>query len=275
MRLLQAVVSFLKVWQQFPAQILDLLIDDYRQRHFYGGGRYADPLRLSRHEAQIYSQNGEDGLIAECFRRLGAHSRRFVEIGVGDGLENNTAFLLTQGWSGVWLESSPRRVRRIHTNAWKYVQEGRLKIRQALVTSENINPLLASSLVTGDIDLLSIDIDGNDYWVWQSITVVEPRVVVIEYNARYPPGLSWIMPYNPRNQFWDDGYFGASLSALEELGRQKGYVLVGCDFTGTNAFFVRQGLANGKFCAPFVAENHYEPPRYFLRRRPARRNRLA
>jgi hypothetical protein len=129
--------------------------------------------------------------------------------------------------------------------------------------------------VTGDIDLLSIDIDGNDYWVWQSITVVEPRVVVIEYNARYPPGLSWIMPYNPRNQFWDDGYFGASLSALEELGRQKGYVLVGCDFTGTNAFFVRQGLANGKFCAPFVAENHYEPPRYFLRRRPARRNRLA
>ncbi len=118
--------------------------------------------------------------------------------------------------------------------------------------------------MSGSIDLLSLDIDSNDYHVWKAITAIEPRVVCIEYNAKFRPPVEWIMPR-------DDGYvwngtdrMGASLSAMTKLGAEKGYALVGCDIIGANAFFVREDLAKGHFAEPFTAENHYQPPRYYL-----------
>ena len=112
--------------------------------------------------------------------------------------------------------------------------------------------------------MLSIDIDGNDYWVWKAIDSYSPRVVVIEHNSVFRSDVEWIMSYNPNNIWNGSSYFGASLKSLEKLGNQKGYRLVGCDFTGVNAFFVRNDLVGDKFFEPFTAENHYEPPRYFL-----------
>jgi hypothetical protein len=111
---------------------------------------------------------------------------------------------------------------------------------------------------------LSIDIDRNDYWVWKAIEVVRPRVVVIEYNAALRPPLSLVVPYDPRAMWNGTNYFGASLEAMVRLGREKGYRLVGCSFSGGNAFFVRNDVAGTHFLDPATAEEHYEPPRQFF-----------
>jgi hypothetical protein len=106
-------------------------------------------------------------------------------------------------------------------------------------------------------DLLSIDIDGNDYWVWKAINVISPRVVVIEYNAKFPPDYEWIMKYNEKHIWQGDDEHGASLKSLELLGKIKGYQLVATNITGTNAFFIKEELAKELFPLPAIAENLY------------------
>jgi hypothetical protein len=131
------------------------------------------------------------------------------------------------------------------------------------VTAENINELLSRAGFTGEIDLLSIDIDFNDYWVWKAVEAARPRVVVIEYNAALRPPMSLVVPYSPDRMMSGGNYFGASLEALVRLGRAKGYRIVGCSFAGVNAFFVRDDLCAGHFLEPATAEEHFEPSRYF------------
>ena len=226
--------------------------------------RNADPKRLLRYGFKVYSQCDEDGIIQKIFRRIGTGNRVFVEFGVETGVECNTVKLLVEGWSGVWLDGSPANVAQIQKHFECFVRDGRLRAIQSFITAENINSLIAQGGVTGDIDLLSIDIDRNDYWVWQAIEIVKPRVVVIEYNATLRPPMSAVVPYE-RMQTWNgSNYFGASLEALVRLGRKKGYRLVGCSFNGANAFFVHDAFAEDHFLDPPTAEEHYEPPRYFF-----------
>lgn len=227
-------------------------------------GRYADPRHLAHHEHRVYSQNGEDGIIAEIFRRIGTEHRTFVEIGVGDGRENNTALLLAAGWSGVWLEGDKKCARAIREHFARQLTDGRLKLMESFITTENIHELLARAPAPPKIDLLSIDIDRNTYYIWEALPELRPRVVVVEYNATMPPHLDWKVEY--RADRWFDGsfYYGAGLKTYELLGKKLGYSLVGCDLCGVNAFFVRDDLLGDKFVGPFTAENHYEPPRYWL-----------
>jgi hypothetical protein len=141
----------------------------------------------------------------------------------------------------------------------------RLSYRKCWITRENIDHLLTEYNVPRNLDLISIDLDGNDYWIWEAIEQFTPRVVVIEYNATFPPDIFWIMKYNPDHRWDGSSYFGASLKALVELGREKGYSLIGCDYTGTNAYFIHESIDLKEFQEPFSPEYHYEPPRYYLR----------
>jgi len=222
--------------------------------------RHQDDRRLLRHYAQVCSQNGEDGMIHEIFRRIGVTDRVFVELGVGDGRENNTAFLLSCGWSGFWIDGDDR---------FTAVMErpdiaGSLRGRSAFITKENVGALLADLGVPRSFDLLCIDIDMNTYHVWDALRDYTPRVVVVEYNAAIPPDIDWKVRY-AANRMWDGSQnFGASLKAFELLGRDLGYSLVGCDLLGVNAFFVRDSLLNDMFAPPYTSQNHYHPPRYAL-----------
>ena len=233
-----------------------------------GNNRYRDPKRLLVHGAQYWSQNFEDGMLAEIFRRLGTVSGTFLEIGVGDGSENNTAALLFAGWSGYWIEGDALCCNSICSRLKTMPRiASRLKVRQALVSPENISALLGELGVPEEIDLFSLDIDLNTYHIWAALKGFRPRVVVVEYNAGVPPHVEWVHPYEP-GRGWDRTQaFGASLKAYELLGRKFGYSLVGCDIIGANAFFVRNDLVGDQFAAPFTAENHYEPPRYHLAHR--------
>ncbi len=227
--------------------------------------RYHDPTHLAHFEHQIYSQNGEDGIIIEIFRRVGHGTKTFIEVGVGDGLENNTAFLLSQGWKGLWIDGSPECGTVIRREFSRSISAGDLLFVESLVTAENVATLVHSAGFSGEIDLLSVDIDQNTYYILKALLgAVRPRVVVVEYNATMPPWLDWKVRYESHRWYQGSFYFGASLKAFELLGKSKGYSLVGCELHGVNAFLVRDDLVAEKFSPPFTAEATYEPPRYWL-----------
>jgi len=227
--------------------------------------RFQDSKRLLAHGFKVYSQHDEDGMIEEIFRRIGSTDRYFVEFGVGDGLENCTSYLLLKGWSGAWIDGSAICYEGILKNMASFIGGGRLKARYSFITTANIGGLFAELGVPVEFDFLSIDIDRNDYWIWEALEQYRPRVVAIEYNASWKHTISCVVPYDA-NAVWDwTSYFGASLKALEILGRKKGYSLIGCAYTGVTAFFVRNDCLGDHFAPPYSSENHYEPPRFFVR----------
>jgi hypothetical protein len=226
--------------------------------------RHADPRRLLRYGFKVYSRGDGDGIIQEIFARVGTTNRTFIEFGVESGIECNTAKLLIEGWRGLWIEGAANHAATIRRTLDGLLKDGRLALTESMVTAENINALFEAAGFRGEIDLLSIDIDSNDYWVWKAVEIVKPRVVVIEYNATLHPPLAVVVPYDPKQQWDGSNYFGASLEALVRLGRAKGYRIVGCSFAGADAFFVRDDLCGDRFLEPATAEEHYEPPRYYF-----------
>ncbi len=200
---------------------------------------------IERHE---YSQNGEDGMIHAILGMIGTTNKYCVEFGVEDGRECNTRYLLTHdGWNGLLMDGGH--------------EDPAIHLRKAFITAENIEELFERYGVPERFDLLSIDIDGNDYWVWKAITRYRPRVVVIEYNAHIPPDEAKTIPYDPAFQWDKTDYYGASLLALKKLGEEKGYVLLGTDRNGVNAFFVEATLVPGCF-APLPWPGTYRPPAF-------------
>ena len=200
---------------------------------------------LGASEFQVYSQWGEDGIIQHLLRHVPVRSRIFVEFGVEDFTEANTRFLLVNdNWSGLVLDGNEVNVRAIRRSElyWRY----NLKAVPAFITRENINDLLSEQGVTGEIGLLSIDVDGVDYWIWEAVNVVAASLVIVEYNARFGPGRAVTVPYDPRfvrgQAHYSAIYYGASLAALVGLGKRKGYAFVGTNTAGNNAFFVRRDL---------------------------------
>jgi hypothetical protein len=253
--------------ERFKKEVGDILIDNYLQRNVFNNPQYLDPKKLTRYEYQVYSQHGEDGIIEEIFKRIGITNKFFVEFGVEKGLECNTLFLLVQGWSGCWIDGEEEYIKAITENFLFLIKKKQLFIERAFITAENIELLFNSLSVPKEFDLLSIDIDRNDYWILDAIKSYSPRVIIIEYNAMFKPPTEFIVKYEPEQIWKGTSHFGASLKSFEKLGLQKGYKLVGCDYTGVNAFFIREDLVNDDFLGPFTAENHYEPPRYFLTRK--------
>ena len=200
---------------------------------------------LAAHEFRVFSQWGEDGIIDHLLRQVPVARKLFVEFGVEDYSEANTRFLLThRNWAGLIMDASPRNIAAIRSDEiyWRH----NLKAEETFITRENINGLLSRNGVAGEIGLLSIDIDGNDYWVWEAIEGVQPSLVVVEYNARFGGERAVTVPYKAdfeRHKAHHSGiYYGASLKAFCVLAARKGYALVGSNTAGNNAFFVRRDL---------------------------------
>lgn len=211
---------------------------------------------------KIYSQCDEDGIIAYIFSHIGEGKRIFVEIGCGDGLENNTHALALAGWRGAWIDADPKKIKFIK-NSIK--SNSRLIIIRARISELNacniINPVL-NHLGTSEIDFLSLDIDSKDLYVMQAlIAMIKPRVICVEYNAKFPPPLE--ISVKITNKIWNgDDYQGASLCCFVKLLKEAGYTLLTCNLSGVNAFFVRTTDAT-KFPS-FTPEQLYQPARYDL-----------
>ena len=193
-------------------------------------------------EFKVFSQFGDDGIIQYLIHRVAPLPDTFVEFGVENYRESNTRFLLlNNNWRGLVLDGNQKCIDQIRRDEiyWRHT----LIARQAWITRDNINELVRNAGFSGEVGLLSIDIDGNDYWVWEKLDIVDPVIVIVEYNSVFGPDLAVTIPYDANfsrfkahysGQFW-----GASLSALSLLAKRKGYSLVGCNSAGNNAYFIR------------------------------------
>jgi hypothetical protein len=207
-----------------------------------------DSALLANAEFRVYSQWGEDGIIQFLVGRILDLEPTFVEFGVQDYTESNTRFLLiNNNWRGLVMDSSPIDIKLIHSDPiyWRHD----LKALCAFITIENINELIARRFPGPELGLLSIDIDGNDYWVWRAITCVQPSIVICEYNSVFGDRLAVTIPYRPdfnrTTAHHSNLYYGASLPALCRLAEERGYAFVGSNTAGNNAFFVRKDRLAG------------------------------
>lgn len=198
-------------------------------------------------EFKVFSQWGEDGIIQYLINKLPIQNKFFIEFGVENYRESNTRFLLmNNNWSGLVIDGSDENINFIHRDSiyWKYD----LKAIASFITKENINNLISKYIPNQDIGLLSIDIDGNDYWIWEAINCIKPVIVICEYNSIFGNRAKITIPY--RNDFFrtkahfSNLYFGASLTALESLAKKKGYTFFGCTSAGNDAFFIRNDMTN-------------------------------
>lgn len=198
---------------------------------------------------QVFSQRGEDGVIQYICSKIAVPDKTFIEFGVEDYTEANTRLLLFNNWRGLVMDGSKLNIRFIKNDFiyWKYD----LTALQSFITAENINRLISSYTDNSDIGLLSIDIDGNDYWVWEAITTIQPRIIVCEYNSAFGNKHAVSIPYDASfyktKAHYSNLYYGASLPALCHLAEKKGYDFIGTTSAGVNAFFVRKDIA-----APFI-----------------------
>ena len=207
-----------------------------------------DGSDINKHELKIFSQFGEDGIIDFLVKKTEIKSKYFIEFGVEDYNESNTKFLLeARNWAGEIYETNKEHINKIKNQDlyWRY----NLNVKNVFVTKKNINLLVKNFLEKNNINqlgLLSIDIDGVDYWIWKELTVTNPEIVIIEYNARLGYEKSIVVPYEENFQrlkkHHSSIYFGASLNALYKLGIEKGYSLVGTNLNGSNAFFIKKDL---------------------------------
>ncbi len=244
-------------------------ITEFLNNPIWGGIRWTmelenridNPVYLEKYGYKVYSQNDEDGIINEIFKRVGIKNHLFLEFGVDKGIECNTHALLLQGWKGMWIEGSETAYNQVVRRFAPAIRRGELQVLNQYVDPQNIDSIIKCFVGNKELDLLSIDVDGNDYHIWKAIDSVNPRVVIIEYQGKFPPEIDWVMAYN-ENHVWDrSDRSGASLKAMERLGRNKGYQLVGTNICGVNAFFVRSDIAEDRFAIPATAENLYNPVR--------------
>lgn len=221
---------------------------------------------LNRFGAKYFSQTDEDGITLEIVRRLGLTAGIFAELGVGDGLENNTLILLATGWRGFWIGGEDL--------AFNHqLNPKRLTYLKAWVSLENIVPLMRQgfeSVVANELDVLSLDLDGNDFYFAKEILVagIRPKLFILEYNAKFPPPIKWTISYDAKHVWDGTDYQGASLALFCELLAEFSYTLVCCNAaTGVNAFFVRNEYLPEFGDVPKDLEDIFVGCRYHLYRR--------
>lgn len=208
---------------------------------------------LDEVEFQVFSQRGEDGIIQYIINKIEIPNRVFIEFGVETYTESNTRFLLlNNNWSGLVIDGDPKNIKFIKEDFiyWKYD----ITAIQSFITKDNINELISSYTDIEDVGLLSVDIDGNDYWVLEAINCIKPRVLICEYNSAFGEEKKLSIPYQSdfvrSKTHYSELYFGASLNAFCHLAEKKGYDFIGTTKAGVNAYFVRKDLS-----APFKKYN--------------------
>lgn len=230
-----------EVFQDVSRQLRHLQsgIDGLVRAAYIDPSKLPYPERLTAGRFRLLSQNQEDGILWSLFQQIGTTSKTFVELGSG-ATGGNAAMLAGEfGWTGLLVEGDQGKVE------YAGRRFPRATAVCAWITPETVNDLLTQHGYTGEVDLLSVDVDGVDYWVWQAITVCSARLVMLEYNSMFGPDRAVTVPYDPKFNRRDHRfcYYGASLSAMTQLSATKGYRLVAVEPTGVNAFFLRNDVA--------------------------------
>jgi hypothetical protein len=253
------ISRFLKRYLALPARInrIQEALGRIEQR------QVAQCSSVQQAEFRVFSQWGEDGIIQYLLQHVPADRKIFVEFGVENYTESNTRFLLTNNqWSGMVIDGSAENIDYVRRDPIYWATN--LKAVHSFITSENINALLSDNGVAGDIGLLSVDIDGNDYWVWKAIDTIAPRIVICEYNSHFGFSAEVTTPYDKSfvrdSAHFSKIYYGASIAALTSLAASKGYSLVASNSVGNNIFFVRNDLLGS--LQVLTPEQAYRPAQF-------------
>lgn len=197
---------------------------------------------LSEVEFQVFSQWGDDGIIQYMVNKLDIPNKTFIEFGVETYVESNTRFLLVNNnWTGYVIDGAPENIQKIKRDIISWSSE--LHAECSFITKDNINDLIKKVPFNKEVGILSVDIDGNDYWVWKAIDCINPVIVIAEYNSIWGVNTHWTLPYKAdfvRKRDHTIAYYGASIQALCSLAEEKGYEFVGCNSKGNNAYFIRK-----------------------------------
>jgi hypothetical protein len=247
--------SFVSRFRQFVAQSLSVLRHGFDETALLASGALLSKQQWSMpdqswhdYEFKVFSQFGDDGLIQYLIKHLSIDNQTFIEFGVEDYRESNTRFLLMHNnWSGYVLDGSAKAMARLQSQRWFWKYD--LRCKAVFIDKANINALMAE---TGfqNLGILHIDLDGNDYHILRELdfSLLNPSVVIMEYNAVFGKDRAISVPYDPQfyrtKAHYSNLYFGASLAALDLAATEKGYSLVGCNLAGNNAYFVRNDLLN-------------------------------
>lgn len=214
-------------------------------------------------EFQVFSQFGDDGIIQYLIHALNINETSFVEFGVENYTEANTRFLLVHdNWRGLIIDGSSENIETVKQDdiSWRHD----LTAVCSFVAKDNINSIIGDAGFSGEIGLLSIDIDGNDYWIWECINICNPIIVIAEYNSLFGSKHAITIPYEPNfnrtNAHYSNQYWGCSLRALTILAEKKGYAFIGSNSNGCNAYFIRKDRLG--FMHPVTVEEGYVESRF-------------
>lgn len=216
---------------------------------------------LTKEFNSYFSQSDEDGIIQRIFERLGINTGTCVELGVGNGIENNTLNLLVSGWKTYWYGGEELAL------PPSFSLPKNLRFVKIWINKRTLKERIIPDLVDlGDIELLSLDLDGNDYHFARILleSHIKPKVWIQEYNGNFSPIVNWVQPYNDAHIWKQDSYFGASINPYFELFRDYGYTLIACNILGINAFFIRNDLAREFSDVPSDLQSLYRPTRLFF-----------
>lgn len=196
-------------------------------------------------EFRVYSQFGDDGIIQWLIHQMPSIPRRFVEFGVEDYTEATTRFLMVNNaWAGLVIDGSSANIRRLKSRPWYWRHD--LRAKACFLTRENVDRVVSEWANGRPVGLLHIDVDGNDYWLWEAIHSIHPEIAIVEFNALFGPEREISIPYRADfsrlRSHYSGQYSGASIAALAHLGKLKGYALIGTNAAGNNAYFVRSDM---------------------------------
>jgi hypothetical protein len=256
-----SVFKKLKRLEQESSNVKVLVANILIKQNQNNASQIVENIQLA--EFKVFSQCGDDGIIQFLINHLNIQQRTFIEFGVEDYTESNTRFLLiNNNWTGLIMDGDKNNMDTVKKDDiyWRY----HLTAVPVFITTENINPLIVENGFEGEIGLLHIDIDGNDYWVWKEITVISPIIVIVEYNSVFGAEHTWSVPYRPDFDrtiaHYSNLYYGVSLAALCDLAEEKGYYFIGSNSTGNNAYFVRKDKIQD--LKPLDAESGYVLSKY-------------
>ena len=216
-------------------------------------------LSINNYEFRVFSQFGDDGIIQFLIKRVQPEKKIFIEFGVENYDESNTKFLLVNNnWKGLIFDGDKSNMGYVKNQ--EYFWRHALTAEAQFITKENINDLITSNGFQGRIGILHVDLDGNDYWIWETINCVSPDILILEYNSVYGKEHAWTVPYkadfNRTAAHFSNLYWGASLKALNILSANKGYSFVGCNDAGNNAYYIKSEIIGQKNLEYLVANTH-------------------
>lgn len=219
---------------------------------------------LQQAEKAVYSQHGEDGILEALLDKIPVKRKFIVEFGAYDGINmSNSRYLIKdKGWSAFLIEGDKRFYSKLKN---VYPDQFSVKILKSLVTPENIDQLFTQADVPVDFEVLSIDIDSIDYYVWQGLLMFTPKIVVVEYNSVVSPEIEYIVDRNKAIELSGTSQEGASLLAYDRLAREKNYQLVYTELSGSNAFFIHDSIKQyfpETDWTQLTVSNLYQPPQF-------------